>query len=202
MDDPEGALLLVHQSMDQWSHKGFHLQHHLGMMAEMTIYLYIREPAKAWEAISRQWTMYTGSLLWRVQQVRIDILQLRARAALAAIATARNPRSLLESAERDARRIHRERMPWGQALVQLVTAGIAATRRDTASAVDSLRRASTALHAVDMRLHAAAACYCLGGIIGGDEGRALVADAHCWMEKQGIRNVSRMVTMIAPGFGT
>ena len=50
-----------------------------------------------------------------------------------------------------------------------------------------------------MRLHAAAARRRLGGLIGGEAGRALVAEADAWMAGQ-VRNPPRTTAMLAPGF--
>ena len=51
-----------------------------------------------------------------------------------------------------------------------------------------------------MGLFAAAARRRLGGLLGGDEGRALIAQADAWMAGQEIRNPARMAACIAPGF--
>jgi hypothetical protein len=50
-----------------------------------------------------------------------------------------------------------------------------------------------------MGLYAAAARRCLGLMVGGDEGRDLVAVADAWMAAQTIRNPERMTAMLAPG---
>ena len=54
--------------------------------------------------------------------------------------------------------------------------------------------------ACDMRLFAAAARRCLGQLVGGSEGRTLMACADTWMAGQGIRNPARMTALYAPGF--
>ncbi len=46
-----------------------------------------------------------------------------------------------------------------------------------------------------MSLFAAAAQRSLGSLLGGDEGRALVAAADQWMTSQGIRNPARMASL-------
>ena len=76
--------------------------------------------------------------------------------------------------------------------------GVAATRGDRSNAVELLTPAVDDFESLEMRLHAAAARRRLGQLVGGDEGRTLVAQADSWMTGQGIRNPTRMAAMIAP----
>ena len=63
-----------------------------------------------------------------------------------------------------------------------------------------LTAAVAAYDAVDMGLYAASAHRRLGGLLGGEEGRALIAQADAWMTGQGISNPACMAAGIAPGF--
>jgi hypothetical protein len=49
-----------------------------------------------------------------------------------------------------------------------------------------------------MRLHAAVARECLGDLVGGADGSALVGVARGWMASQGVRAPERMTATIAP----
>jgi hypothetical protein len=49
------------------------------------------------------------------------------------------------------------------------------------------------------RLYADAARRRLGELLGGEQGRALVAQANSWMTGQNIHNPARMTAMLAPG---
>ena len=100
---------------------------------------------------------------------------------------------------RAARHLERERMPWGQALAQLVRASVAATGGAVEPAVRCLLAAETGFAAADMALHAATARRRRGQLTGGEEGRALVHTADAWMAAQSIRNAARLTAMLAPG---
>jgi eukaryotic-like serine/threonine-protein kinase len=136
----------------------------------------------------------------RVQQIRVDVVQLRARSALAAAATAADPKSLLRIAQRDARRLEREGAPWAEALARLIRAGIATFDRDESATARLLGEAITMLTAVDMYIFAESARRYLGKLLGGDEGRKLVAQADAWMGGQNVVNPARMAATFFPLF--
>jgi hypothetical protein len=198
-DCPDAAEAELRQAMDQWSRQGFHLQHHNAVLAQALIHLYQGNGVAAFQQIQDQWPRYKSSLLLLVQQTRIDLLQLRARSALAA-AAATGAKSFLHAAEGDARKLARERMPWSDALSRLVLAGIAGVRGDTEKAILLLREAIDRLHAVDMDMFAQAARRRLGQFLGADEGRHLIEESETWMAGQGIRKPARMAATFAPGF--
>jgi hypothetical protein len=136
----------------------------------------------------------------RVQIVRADVRRLRAECALAVASRAAARGPWLRSAARDARRLEREGMPWTLAHARLIRAGIAAARGEAAGAATLLAEAIGRFEAVAMPLHAAAARRRLGGLLGGDAGRALIAAADAWMAGQQIRDPARMTALYAPGF--
>src|SRR6185436_6033722 len=108
------------------------------------------------------------------------LLQLRAFAAVAA-AQAGGGADPLRAAEKDARSIERERMPWAAPFVPLIRAGVASVRGDAEAAHAELARAPDLFDAADMKLWAAVARRSLGALTGGDEGAALVARADAFM---------------------
>ncbi len=213
-DDPEGARRDLGEVMGQWSQQGFHVQHLTGLMAQVQIDLYRGDGPAAWKRITGQWPALAGSLFLRVQVVRIFMLHLRARAALAAATSppsgAARPESskgveaLLRAAEKDARRIERERMAWAEPLARLVRAGVAAARRDRQAAIGLLAAAVTGLEAADMGLFASAARrrhgQLLAQLLAGEEGPILIGQADAWMTAQKIAHPARMAAMHAPGF--
>jgi hypothetical protein len=198
-DDPEGAEARSQQAMSRWSQQGFHIHHNEWFGAEIQIRLYRRDWADAWRFLT---TRYVPSLarthFMRVQRIRIFMYERRARCAIAAAVDAAAPDPLLRAAERDARRLHREGMPWSRALSIPILAGVAAARGDMSRAADLFAAAATQLEAVDMNLYAAASRRRLGEILGGQEGRAQVERAESWMRQQTIQNPARMADVFAP----
>jgi hypothetical protein len=198
-DEPGRARRELRQVIDEWSQQGFHVQHMNRLFDEAQIDLYQGEGGAAWERVTGQWPALARSHLLRVQQVRVFLLHLRARAALAAAPAAAVPGPLWHAAERDARLLRRERVAWAEALAQLVSAGVAMGRHDAGGARQLLEDAAGRLEAAGLRLHAAAARRRLGERVAGDRGHRLVEQADAWMKGQGVRRPDRMTALLAPG---
>jgi len=113
-------------------------------------------------------------------------------------AASKQPAAYLREAEKRARRIERERMPYGCALATLLHAGVAAIRGDKARAERCLVAAAEAFDNLPMGLFAAAARRRLGELRGGAAGLDLIAASSEWMLKHDIQNPERMTRAIAP----
>jgi serine/threonine protein kinase len=199
-DDPEGAEREMHDVMALWSQRGYHVQHLTGLMSRIQIVLYRGDGTTAWRIISQEWPDLERSLFLRVQTVRLFLRDLRARSALAAAGEAVDPQPLLRSARRDLRRIEQEGVPWSQPLAERIRAALAAATGDASEAVRCLERAAAGFDAAGMGLFAMSARRRLGQVVGGDQGRLLMAQADGWMEQQRISNPQRMAAMYMPGF--
>ena len=201
-DQPAKAREDLEQAIGSWSRQDFYLQHWYELLGQTEARLYADAPAGAWELLDSRWPLLKASLLLHVQSVRINSLHLRARSAIAAAARRAGAGELetyLRVAARDAGRIEREDMPWGNALARLLRAGVASSRRQPEVAAPLLESAERELDAADMALHAAVARRCRGKLTGGESGNSLVGDADAWMSGQGIQNPERMAAMLAPG---
>jgi serine/threonine protein kinase/tetratricopeptide (TPR) repeat protein len=197
-DEPERARDELAQVMDKWSRLGYHVQHMNRWYDEANIELYSGQAAAALARLEAGWAAVKASHLLRVQQVRIFLVHLRARCALAA-AAAGGGEALLRAAARDARALHRERVPWAEALAVLIEAGVACGRGDERGAAALFGKAAEQLKAADMHLFAAAARRRQGILLGGAEGQAIRSQAEAWMAEQGVRSAERMTALLAPG---
>jgi hypothetical protein len=204
-DDVVGAELALEEAVRDWQQEAFGIPHYLAMMARSHIHLYVGRPDRAWEVVTREWPGLASSVLLRIQGIRINTVDLRARCALAAAAATpggAGRAALVAAAERATRRLERERLPWSDALALLLRADLAAARGDGAAVVPLLERAAAALEATNMALHAHVARRRLGEMAGGDAGRALAAASDAWMRGQGIRDPTRITAILAPGFAS
>ncbi len=172
---------------------------YLRLFAETQVDLYAGAPASAWERIQAGSSSLARTTIALVQSTRIEAVHLRARCALAAAGGAANGRDLLQEAGRASRRLRGERVPWAEALADLVGAAVAA-RSGQASSVGLAARACERLQACGLGLYAAAARRRHGVLLGGDAGRAVIEAADAWMNRQGIVSPERMTALLAPGF--
>jgi hypothetical protein len=202
-DDPAAAHQELDAVLERWRRKSFDLQHWWALIGRTEIDLYSGRPDQAWKRLAEQWSALRWSFLLRVQYVLLESLHHRARAALALACEgtqgAAGRRKLLRVAARDAARMKRQHMPWGDALADLTLAGIAAARGDSNGAMSLLRTAEAGFEGANMALYAVAARRRRGQLMGGAEGRALVEAADAWMAGQNILNHERMTAMLAPG---
>src|SRR5207253_1121347 len=91
--------------MGAWSKQDFHVQHFTTLTASAQIELYRGDGAAAWRHIVEQWPAMASSALLHVECVRIFMIHLRARCALAFAGVAGDPQPLLKSAANDARKM-------------------------------------------------------------------------------------------------
>ncbi len=198
-DDPDTADAEVVEAISSWTNQGFHMQHYWALGSRVSIAAYRGDGLGAWALLSSEWSERSGSMLMRIQLLRIEGLLLRARTALAAAATgASGTDDLLDVARRNARRMEREEIDWATALAGLVYAGAAAIEGDAARAAPLFEAAEATLEVKNMKLYAAAARRARGTILGGDEGAALVAAADEWMRSQRIVRPERFAGMLVP----
>jgi hypothetical protein len=201
-DDPDEARAEIAESLRQWSKKGFHLEHYFALIARANADLYAGDDASALAVMTQQWPALKDSLLLTVQSVRVLSRWGRGRAALATAWSRPSERwARLRLARRDARALRREHAEWSQPIAALLEAGIAMVDADDERRARALlEEAAAGFDGVDMALHAAAARRCLGAIVRGEEGGALVEAADAWMASEGIVSPARMTAMLAPGF--
>jgi serine/threonine protein kinase/tetratricopeptide (TPR) repeat protein len=199
-DDASGAQQALDDALAEWHQEGFGIPHYLAMWAQAHIDLYVGKPEAAWAVVGERWSRFRGSMLPRIQGIRINATNLRARCALGAAAGAsgRERRRLLASAAHDARRLEREQLPWSDALARLLHAGVAAGGGALAEVVPRLRHGVAGLEAARMGLYAATARRRLGEALGGEEGRSLVAAADAAMRAIGVRDPAAIATVFAP----
>jgi hypothetical protein len=76
---------------------------------------------------------------------------------------------------------------------------VANVEGDVSGAEGALRRAIELAESAEMSLHAAAARFRLGALVGGDQGRAMIQQAEVTMKTQGVRIPERYAQMLTPG---
>jgi hypothetical protein len=199
-DDPDGARAQISEAKAKWPRGKFLIQDWQVMRSEAEIDLYAGLGAKAYERLLRDESALRKSLLLRVQYMRALTAFARARAAIASIESAPGERATrLAEAQRRARELERERMAWTAPLAALIMAAAANASGDPDSAGALLRRGIDLAQSADMTLHAAAARYQLGRLLGGSRGGELLQSAEAAMRTQAIKVPERFAAMMVPG---
>ncbi|MBV9122803.1 MAG: hypothetical protein JO112_05570, partial [Planctomycetes bacterium] len=199
-DDPEAARRELSDTLGPLSGKGYHVQHQLVLMARAAIHLYEGRAAALWEQVQAETRVFRAWLLARVKFHRLQMNQDRAFVALAAALEVSHAEPFRQAAEQEAGQLEGERMPWAEALARYTRAALAAQRGDAERARRLLAEAADRYEGLDMALYAAATRRRLGGLLGGDDGRALAAQADARLTAEQVRNPARMTALLAPGF--
>jgi serine/threonine protein kinase len=200
-DDPDRARLELIEALEDWPHKGFHLQHYSSMFSLAQIMLYTNDGAFAWKYVNEQWPDLAGSMLLRIQFARIEARHLLARCALAAaVISEGETATLLKAAGKLADQIASEEMKWSDPLATAIRAGISNLRGDVRNATRLLQDAAHSFDLAEMHLYAAATRRRLGQLMGGDEGLELIRAADEWMRAQKIKRPELMTRTLVPGF--
>lgn len=154
----------------------------------------------AWLHINEHWPFLERSLHLRMKITKITYYHLRGRCALAAAMDTSNPETYLKLAEKDARRVSKEKDPWAIALATLLRGSISHLKGHREESVALFKTAAEALEENDMTLYAAAARRRQGEAMQNLEGDAIFKKAEAWMRHQNIENPARMSHMLAPCF--
>ena len=191
-DDVPAARIAVDDAAKRWSTRGVQVQHYWQLHARCNFDLYTGDPRAALARIESRWPDLRTLL--RIQFVRVEALHLRGRCRLAC------RDGDLTRVLADARAIEAQRTPWGDALAQLLRAGIAARNADVRAAVAHLAEAAAGFDPASMALYAAAARRRRGELTDGPAGDLLRARADEWLATQDVRNPPRLLATLTPGF--
>ena len=198
-DDPERARKETEEAMGRWSHGGYHVQHAAALRALAAASLYRGRAGEALAAVDGEWPKYRRSLLPRIQLVRVQMTEVRARCALGAAVGSADFHLRLREAGRGAESLDREGLGWSAAHAAMLRAGVAAVRGDRQDAAALYAAAAAAYAAADMALNATVARRRRGRLLGGGEGAALVVRADLDLAALGVRDPVRFTALLAPG---
>ncbi|MBK7824290.1 serine/threonine-protein kinase [Nannocystis sp.] len=196
--EPAEARRQLAEAMQNWTTDGYHVQHFNALLSQVQADLYEADPAAAVPRIEAAWPALTGSLLMRIQLIRAEAHQLRARAAIASL-TGAPSRGVTRAIEHEIDALAREKMAWIDPIADLLRAGLLRAQGRPAAAIARLRAALQAFQTQRMGLYAAVAERQLGLLLGTDEGARLHASAEAWMLAQTVRDPAAIARVFAPG---
>jgi serine/threonine protein kinase/tetratricopeptide (TPR) repeat protein len=199
-DEPETARRHIREAIAKWSRSRFLLQHWHAMLGETDIELYLSNGEAAYERCARDLPAVEKSLLLKCEHVRICTMFMRGRCAVAsANATPEQRQPRLAEARSMIRRLEREVPPCAALFAALVSAAVLNAEGDRPGAIAALQDAIERAEAVHMSMHAAAARYARGSLLGSDEGAALLQQGEDAMRAQDVKVPSRLASIWLPG---
>jgi tetratricopeptide (TPR) repeat protein len=201
-DLPDEARGECEDAIGRWSQRAFHTQHSYHVHAMVQIELYAGQGEAAWQRVLAMWPRLLPSFLLRLPLPRLAMIDLRARAAVAAAAQATGARrkELLAEARRAARAVSRVDIGSAGAAAAAIRAGVAHLSGDDAGAATLLAEAAALFDREEMAMHAACARGVRGRLVGGDEGAAQLAAMDTFMRRQHIAAPDRFSRIFIPGF--
>jgi serine/threonine protein kinase len=197
-DRPAEARRTAEDAIARWSQQGWHAQHWCALYARVRAALYEGDGPLAFDEMERAWPLLDGSLLLRVEPVRIESLYLRGAAAIAAAGAERDGARHLRVAAKAARALGREDNPLGQAYGLALRALEALARGDLAAAAPLFVEAEAAFAELEMPLSVAAMQRRRGEILFGDDGRALIEGADARAHELGVARPEALAMVAAP----
>lgn len=190
----EGSDAIAQLSPDCWL-----TQHWCNAVTQAHAALYASRLGEAIEGLERDGKRIEHSLQSRMQLMRVQFHDVRARVMIAAAREDRGRRrALLAAAERDVVRLEREDLGWASALAAAARGGIAGVSGQLEVARAAYERAAGAFAALDMEVHALAGRARVAAIEGGASRPGALADCLAHVEKRGVRNAERYVDMLVP----
>jgi serine/threonine protein kinase/tetratricopeptide (TPR) repeat protein len=200
MDRPADARREVDDAIRRWSQHGWQVQHWCAMYMRTAAALYEGEGIGAHAEVEGSWPELDGSLMLRVESVRIESLYLRGNAAMAASGEGSDGEHALSVAEKAARTLGRESGVFTPARPYAIAlrAAAALARGQASRAAGLYDEAERAFGALEMGSHAAAARRRRGEIVGGEEGASLCGGADAWLRDHGWTRPDRAAAMLVP----
>jgi eukaryotic-like serine/threonine-protein kinase len=197
---PEQALRMMDESLALWTRRKYTVQVATAAYIRACIFLYQRDGAGAWVFMTSEWPALKRNLYLHLSGTRQWLYYARAQSALAAPSRVAASGETLRIAEKDARHLEGEGTAFTKCLAQVIRAGCAARRNDTAAAVRLLEAAASGFDDADMSMMSAAARWRLGEVVGGERGCTIMTQAEDAMQAEGVKQPSNFAAMFVNGF--
>jgi hypothetical protein len=167
--DVDTAVRNMEAGFRPWRDVRVGIPHFMDTQARSLVDIYVGRPADAHRRTVEMWPAFGKAHVLEAQYVRISLLDVRGRAAIAAATSAPASKrdELLADAKRCADELHATGAAWAHPLARSLRAGIATVRRRDADARAELEYAASAFDGADMPLFAANARM-VRAMIGGD----------------------------------
>jgi eukaryotic-like serine/threonine-protein kinase len=185
-----------------WSPDEYTTQHYHHYLTSAQALLYKGDAAAAHERSVHEWPLLKENFFLGAPCIRDELVQLRARTALAAAAESgtQQRRKLLGLVRSSVKELRSHGLECGRGWAFLLEAGAANLERQS-SALELTRRAQESFRKVEMRGYEEAARFAEGLLSPGSRGEQLRTQAASWFEAEGVVQPQRFIAMLAPALG-
>lgn len=197
--DPTGARAVLDETFGNWAQDGFQVPHFSGMLTRLGVDIYEGKGEEALAHADAQWPVVEKSMLLFVDFLRTTALDHRGRALVLVALNGEGEakKKAIARAKADAKTIGDQHH--AGALSQIILGGVACASGDLERAKGHFRAAADGFEAAEMRLHAAAARWRVGKMVGGEKGRSLWVASEATLAAEGVADPAKYAAMIAPG---
>jgi tetratricopeptide (TPR) repeat protein len=197
-DRPDLAQAALESFARAWWPHGYHREHYLAHMAQVSIHLYTGAIERAYDVACEFERRTRASLLWRIQLWRLQALHAHGITALALLERGLGDRAkLLELVSKQASAIERERKPWMQPFADLLWAGLYAHQGHRVRAIERLTVAERALLERGLMGYAVAARERRARLR--NDSTSEIESAHAWFRRENVQRPDRLLAVLAPG---
>ncbi|MDI1450852.1 serine/threonine-protein kinase [Polyangium sp. 6x1] len=186
-DRPEEALASSKHALSRWSTRGVHTMHWGAFYSSTVALLYLGEGSRAYANVHAQRGALHAAMMPRTaKSVRLRLLDLEARTALARAREIAHPEPLVREALSCAERLDQERSHWSDACALGIRAAVHARRGDVDRALALHARSRSSFRRSDMELFARLTERRMGELEGGEAGLARITEVDTWLGAQGV----------------
>ncbi|WP_153820305.1 protein kinase domain-containing protein [Polyangium spumosum] len=193
-DRPHEAIASAERALAGWTTRGFHTIHWGALYVRAGAWLQLGEGSRAYAHVHARLGELHASMLPRTAKaIRLRLLDLQARVALARARDVADPEPLFREALSLADRLDQERTSWSDACALAIRAAILVRRGDVDRALAYLLRAGSAFRRSDLDFFARLTERRVGELEGGEAGRARIDAVDTWFCEQGVLRPDRLV---------
>ena len=201
---PEEAMSTLDRVMSNWPNKGYDVQRLYSFICRVDIALYQCRSEYSWELVLENWPLACGTGLLRVTAVRVIVLDVCGRAALARAAESpvesRERQRFFSEAEKYARALEKTGESYGVALAALLRAGVAMSRRESMRAVDLLAFAELVFDEYGLAPWLSVTRIRRGRLLQSKDGQTLWESGMVWMKEHCVESsFAPLIATLTPG---
>jgi hypothetical protein len=197
-DDVDQARWHTREAARHWPATSYHQQRFFVLVGAVHADLYAEDYDAAWQRMSQELKPFRRSFVGKTLLYDAIWSDLLARVALGCLRTQPKSRKMARVVDRCITRLSRRKRRWSTALAHLLSAQRSLLGNNQADAMVLLQQAVSGLAATEMAFHTAAAKFCLGSLLCGEQGQQLIEDGNSYMHAQGSKSPERLARMLMP----